>query len=109
MVEPHLAGVWERVERRTVYVVPVTISEGYLTTQVIPQALGLPQLEAAGRPLRFVVGGREVHYCQAIGTHSSMTDLLLAPRAGGRAAISVGSLSGGGGHHAVDCRSRHRA
>ena len=78
MVEPRLTEVWPRIHTRAVYVVPVTISDGYFTTEVIPKHLGLSHRgqSAAGRIHE--VHGRQVFYCRPIGSHPSMTGVLLA-------------------------------
>jgi sirohydrochlorin cobaltochelatase len=78
MVEPRLTEVWSRIRTRAVYVVPVTISDGYFTTEVIPTQLGLNRngRSAAGRIHE--VHGHQVFYCRPIGSHPSMTGVLLA-------------------------------
>jgi sirohydrochlorin cobaltochelatase len=75
---PFLNDVWRTVDTPEVFVVPLMISEGYFTTEVIPLALGLRQ--HSGRPLDRVQiqQGRTVRYSQPIGTHRSMTGALLA-------------------------------
>jgi len=78
MVEPHLTGVWPRIRTRTVYVMPMTISDGYFTTEVIPAQLGLlgGGETATGRFQE--VRGHRVYYCRSMGGHGWMTDALLA-------------------------------
>ncbi len=68
--EPSLRQVLHCVDRREVYVVPNFISEGYFTQTVIPRELGLtgPITE---------VGGHVVKYCEPVGNHERMTELLL--------------------------------
>ena len=61
---------------REVYVVPNFISEGYFTQTVIPRELKLD-----GRTT-ICPNGQVWNYCEPIGNHSSMTELLLK-RAGG--------------------------
>jgi sirohydrochlorin cobaltochelatase len=56
---------------REVYVVPNFISEGYFTQTVIPRELGL-NARVTERP-----NGQVWKYCEPVGNHSSMTDLLL--------------------------------
>lgn len=68
--EPSLRQVLHCVDRREVYVVPNFISEGYFTKTVIPRELGLDA------PLT-QVSGRAVKYCDPVGNHPRMTDLLL--------------------------------
>lgn len=56
---------------REVYVVPNFISEGYFTQTVIPR-----ELELSGRVTERISGQRW-NYCEPVGNHRAMTDLLL--------------------------------
>src|SRR5437667_5154706 len=56
---------------REVYVVPNFISEGYFTQTVIPR-----ELELNGRITKRA-NGQTWKYCEPVGSHPSMTDLLL--------------------------------
>lgn len=58
-------------EIREVYVVPNFISEGYFTQTVIPRELELQ------RSLTTKVSGQVWKYCEPVGNHPSMTELLL--------------------------------
>lgn len=71
--EPSLAEVLGTLTSREVFVVPLFISEGYFTEQVIPRELGL----SGPAPRREVVGGKLVHYCEPVGTHPRMTDVVV--------------------------------
>jgi sirohydrochlorin cobaltochelatase len=76
--EPAICGVLRGVFAPRVFVVPLFISEGYFTEQVIPRELGLAE---AGRPDFARVqarGPQTLHYCGPVGTHDAMTDVLLA-------------------------------
>ncbi|MGZ0745691.1 CbiX/SirB N-terminal domain-containing protein [Haloparvum sp. AD34] len=85
--EPHIREVLRTVEGDEVYVVPLFISEGYFTEQVIPRELRLSGwdvaewdsdgLSADTATLVAEDVGREVHYCGPVGTHESMTDVLV--------------------------------
>ncbi len=68
--EPSFRQVLHCVERRDVYVVPNFISEGYFTQTVIPREFGL-----AGPVTQ--VAGHAVKYCDPVGSHERMTELLL--------------------------------
>jgi sirohydrochlorin cobaltochelatase len=68
--EPSLRQVLHMVDRREIYVVPNFISEGYFTRTVIPRELEL-EGEITERD------GRIIKYCEPVGNHSRMTDLLL--------------------------------
>jgi sirohydrochlorin cobaltochelatase len=56
---------------REVYVVPNFISEGYFTQTVIPRELGLNGRVTAR------ANGQVWKYCEPVGSHPMMTDLLL--------------------------------
>jgi sirohydrochlorin cobaltochelatase len=58
-------------EIREVYVVPNFISEGYFTETVIPR-----ELELSGR-LTMRTNGQVWKYCEPVGNHALMTQLLL--------------------------------
>jgi sirohydrochlorin cobaltochelatase len=63
---------------REVYVVPNFISEGYFTRTVIPRELGLDRLpDGAPAPVTSRADGQQWKYCEPVGNHESMTDLLL--------------------------------
>jgi sirohydrochlorin cobaltochelatase len=71
--EPSLREVWDLVEAEVVYVVPLFISEGYFTEEVIPRELGL----SGPAPSTTVRGSQRVHYTGPIGTHPSMARMIL--------------------------------
>ena len=56
---------------REVYVVPNFISEGYFTQTVIPR-----ELELSGRVTERI-NGQRWNYCEPVGSHPTMTELLL--------------------------------
>jgi sirohydrochlorin cobaltochelatase len=75
---PYLRDLWDRVTAPEVFVMPLFISEGYFTLDILPRALGL---RAEGQPDFARVqrrGDRVVRYCEPIGSHPSMTEALLA-------------------------------
>jgi sirohydrochlorin cobaltochelatase len=65
-----LRQVLHMVEADDIYVVPNFISEGYFTRTVIPR-----ELELTG-PLT-QRDGRTIKYCEPVGNHPRMTELLL--------------------------------
>jgi sirohydrochlorin cobaltochelatase len=85
--EPSLREVLRTVESEEVYVVPLFISEGYFTEQVIPRELRLSGwdvsewasdgLSADTATLTAGDTGQTVHYCGPVGTHEAMTDVLV--------------------------------
>ena len=80
--EPSIAAVLRGAFTPRVFVVPLFISEGYFTEEVIPRELGLTHNGGVGfecfqvRPSN----GRsqQIFYCGPVGTHESMTELLVA-------------------------------
>ncbi|MGH8049018.1 MAG: CbiX/SirB N-terminal domain-containing protein [Chthoniobacterales bacterium] len=68
--EPSMREVLRMLESDDVYVVPDFISEGYFTRTVIPR-----EFELDG-PLT-VCGGRTIKYCEPVGSHPRMTEVLL--------------------------------
>jgi len=72
-IGPALAGI--RTPR--VFVVPLFVSEGYFTRQAIPCELGLPAGSQDVMPCTVHLDGREVVYCDPVGTHPLMTEIIL--------------------------------
>jgi sirohydrochlorin cobaltochelatase len=68
--EPPFRQVLLMIESPEVFVVPFFISDGYFTETVLPRELGVT-------PPRSIVHGKTVHYCQPVGTHDSMTRVIL--------------------------------
>ena len=76
--EPPICGVLRGVFAPRVFIVPLFISEGYFTEEIIPRELGLcakGQKDFARVQQR---GAQTLHYCGPVGTHDSMTAVLLA-------------------------------
>lgn len=68
--EPSFRSVLDILEADEVFVVPFFISDGYFTETVLPRELGVA-------PPRSTVHGKMVHYCRPVGTHDSMTRVIL--------------------------------
>ena len=85
--EPHFREVLRTVEGDDVYVVPLFVSEGYFTEQVIPRELRLDDWDVAAWDSDGLSADqatlvaedidREVHYCGPVGTHEAMTDVIV--------------------------------
>ena len=82
--EPCIAGVLRGAFTPRVFVVPLFISEGYFTEEVIPRELGMPR-DGSGfrnvlRRTADAISATEqtVYYCGPVGTHASMTRVLLS-------------------------------
>lgn len=76
--EPGLAGVLRGVFAPRVFIVPLFISEGYFTEEIIPRELGLCTQGRRDFPRVQQLGAQTLHYCGPVGTHPSMTAVLLA-------------------------------
>ena len=74
-IEPSICGVIRGVFAPRVFIVPLFISDGYFTEEVIPRELGLCAKEFPRIQQR---GAQTLHYCGPVGTHDSMTEVLLA-------------------------------
>jgi sirohydrochlorin cobaltochelatase len=77
-LEPSIAGVLRGVFAPRVFIVPLFISEGYFTEEVIPRELGFCSKGETGFA-RVQRRDRQIlYYCGPVGTHDSMTQVLLA-------------------------------
>ena len=70
--EPQVQVVLPSLTARRVFIVPLFISEGYFSSEVIPQALGF-----AGNS-KLEIRNSKLFYTLPVGTHESMTNVLLA-------------------------------
>ena len=70
--EPQVVQVLAGLTRRRVFIVPLFISEGYFSTEIIPQELGF-----GGQATRRF-SESTWYYCQPVGSHDSMTGVILA-------------------------------
>lgn len=70
--EPQIKKVLSTITARTVFIVPLFISEGYFSDQVIPGELGFG-------PSRSALNSQQstLFYCASVGTHTSMTNVVL--------------------------------
>ena len=86
--EPSFREVLRTVESDEVYVVPLFISEGYFTEQVIPRELRLEDWDVDDWDSPDGVSAdyatydatdveKTVHYCGPAGTHPAMTDVIV--------------------------------
>ena len=81
---PKIDEVTSLVKAGRIFVAPVTISEGQFTEEIIPFHLGLCTkgecdcpVGQCNYPRAGTVKGKELIYCEPVGTHSSMTDVLM--------------------------------
>jgi len=85
--EPSFREVLRTIESDEVYVVPLFISEGYFTEEVIPRELRLDGWDpdawesdgtsATHTTLEATDVGKTVHYCGPVGTHDAMSDVIV--------------------------------
>ncbi|QGX95542.1 hypothetical protein EI982_12445 [Haloplanus rallus] len=84
--EPSFRNALRTVAADEVYVVPLFVSEGYFTEEVIPRELRLDfdvtDWESDGTSadsvtLRPADVDKTVHYCGPVGTHDAMTDVIV--------------------------------
>jgi len=102
--EPHFREVLRTVDAREVYVVPLFVSEGYFTEEVIPRELRLEGWDpdawdsdgtsATHTTLEAADTGQTVHYCGPVGTHESMSDVIVRRAESVTADPDVGEGSG---------------
>jgi sirohydrochlorin cobaltochelatase len=76
--EPYLAQVLRGVFAPRVFVVPLFISDGYFTQEIIPRELGFCRKGETDFSRVQRRGGQTFFYCDPVGTHPSMTEVLLA-------------------------------
>jgi sirohydrochlorin cobaltochelatase len=72
--EPHIKKVLAEISATRVFIVPFFISEGYFSTEIIPQELGFSFPEN----LKLKTKNSEWHYCRPVGSHDLMTKVILA-------------------------------
>ncbi len=72
--EPHIKNVIGEIITPRVFIVPLFISEGYFSTEVIPQELGFQFPDN----LKVKTQNSELHYCRPVGSHDLMTQVILA-------------------------------
>lgn len=77
-LEPGICGVLRGVFATRVFIVPLFISEGYFTEEVIPRELGLRTNEQKDFARVQQRGRQTLYYSGPVGTHESMTNVILA-------------------------------
>jgi len=70
--EPQIKKVLPEISASRVFIVPLFISEGYFSDEVIPRELGFGPNPHLRTP------NAELFYCQPVGSHHNMTRVLLA-------------------------------
>ena len=70
--EPQIKKVLPEISTPRVFIVPLFISEGWFSTEVIPRELGFATHSTLSTQ------HSTTFYCQPVGTHDSMTGVILA-------------------------------
>ena len=72
--DPQIKTVLAEISAPRVLIAPLFISEGYFSTEIIPQELGFQFPDN----LKLKTKNSELFYCQPVGTHDSMTKVVLS-------------------------------
>ena len=75
--QPNIKDVLASVPANRVFIVPLFISEGYFSEEVIPRELGFKTEEAEDDSRKLQRGAQTLYYCKPVGTHVDMTGVLL--------------------------------
>ena len=70
--DPHVKKVLAEITAPRIFIAPLFISEGYFSDQVIPEALGFEASRITHHASRITF------YCQPVGSHESMTKVILS-------------------------------
>ena len=72
--EPQIKQILAEISAPHAFIVPLFISEGYFSTEIIPKELGFNFPEN----LKLKTQNSELFYCRPVGSHESMTRVILA-------------------------------
>jgi sirohydrochlorin cobaltochelatase len=75
--EPGIRAVLASLTARRVFAVPLFISEGYFSQEVIPAELGLSPRGGPEAIRVRQIGTQLLYYCGPVGTHRSITSVIL--------------------------------
>jgi sirohydrochlorin cobaltochelatase len=71
--EPQVKTVLAEISAPRIFIVPLFISEGWFSTEIIPQELGFSSV-----PSSILRPPSSLHYCRPVGTHDCMTQVILS-------------------------------
>ena len=74
--EPQIKSVVAELQSPRVFIVPLFISEGYFASEVIPRELGFDLTDDPASRI-MCRDSRATFYCVPVGTHDSMTQIIL--------------------------------
>jgi sirohydrochlorin cobaltochelatase len=72
--EPQIKGVLAEISAPRVFIVPLFISDGWFSAEIIPQELGFRYPDN----LKLKTQNSKLHYCHPVGSHDSMTRVILS-------------------------------
>ena len=72
--EPQIRKMLVEISAPRIFIVPLFISEGYFSTEIIPQELGFQFPD----DIKLKIGDSEWFYCRPVGSHDSMTGVILS-------------------------------
>jgi sirohydrochlorin cobaltochelatase len=72
--EPQIRKMLVEISAPRVFIVPLFISEGYFSTEIIPQELGFQFPDN----IKLKIGDSAWFYCRPVGSHDSMTRVILS-------------------------------
>ena len=72
--EPQIQKVITDIAAPRVFIAPLFISEGYFSAEIIPQELGFSYPDK----LILKTQNLKLHYCRPVGSHESMTKVILS-------------------------------
>ncbi len=75
---PRLTEVVAQLTEPRMFIVPLFMSEGYFSEEVIPRALGLRAKDASSYPCAQMRGAQWIGYCRPVGTHPRVAEAVLA-------------------------------
>lgn len=75
--EPYVWNCLHGLQTKRVFIVPFFISSGYFTDDVIPRELGIPE-DKRGYGRGVAIEEQTLIYCEPVGTHAAMTEVILA-------------------------------
>jgi sirohydrochlorin cobaltochelatase len=75
--EPKIKEVLSSLSANRIFIVPLFVSEGYFSEGVIPRELGFESEGESDFSRVRKHGSQTLYYCKPIGTHDSMTAVLL--------------------------------
>jgi sirohydrochlorin cobaltochelatase len=70
--DPQIKKVLAEISAPRIFIAPLFVSEGYFASQIIPKELGFPE------NLKFKNQNSELFYCKPVGSHDSMTKVILS-------------------------------